>query len=414
MSPLYVVRCLTPLSLMCFLAFCLEAVAQGQQPEPTHPRSFVTILEEERDGSLQDRSSAGRFSIVDRRAIIHVRFDRQKLQAALVDKGALQTQLDDLSDDYFQSLQTLQRDIQQDIQQQQLRQAQGDITREALERELAPLRLKLQNIRELQVAEVEQIFLDDNSFQLSVVARVAPVDGAPFDLSVEGYTDVRLTRSTVSAPSATAAAETGTSQNTAADAAPTLRSVVTSTNIRPYRYEPRWDGQRLEVVLVNDVQDAVIQLPSDQLEDGDRIEITVVNYGPQRPRSYTWHVEVRDLGATLRTDPTLLLVQRTTAAGSNNEAPSDYKPAPGTSFVWEVKTRKEWWNSLDFRFGVNGSFVDFRSDKDFEVGVGPVVSFANGLVQLTYGWNLHAGGQPYWALGLGFLDIKERVAELGR
>lgn len=412
MSPLYAVRCRTQLALICFLAFCPEAIAQGTQPEPTHPRSFVTILEEERDGSLQDRSSVGRFSIVDRRAIIHVRFDRQKLQAALVDKGALQTQLDDLSD-YFQTLQNLQRDIQQDIQQQQLRQARDDLTREALEQELAPLRLRLQNVRELQVAEVEQIFLVGNSFQLSVVARVAPIDGAPFDLSVEGYTDVRLTKATVSAPSATAAAEAGTAQNAAADAAPTLRSVVTSTNIRPYRYEPRWDGQRLEVVLVDDVQDAVIHLPSDQLEDGDRIEITVVNYGPQRPRSYTWRVEVRDLGATLRTDPTLLLVQRGTAADGDQEAPSDYKPAPGTSFVWEVKTRKKWWNSLDFRFGVNGSFVDFRSDKDFEVGVGPVVSFANGLVQLTYGWNLHAGGQPYWALGLGFLDIKERVAELG-
>lgn len=410
----YAVHRLTPLVLLCFLASPPDIVAHGLEQEPTHPRSFVTILEEARDGSLQDRSSAGRFSIMDRRAIVHVRFDRQRLQAALGDENDLQAQLDGLGD-YLQTLQDSQRDIQQSIRQRQIGYAQGNITTDALEQELVSLRQRLQNVRELQVAEVEQLFRDGNSFQLSVVARVVPVSGAPFDLSVEGYTDIRLAESTVSPASATAVAEADTSQDADDDAASILRSIVTETTIRPYRYEPRWvGGQRLEAVLVDDVQDAVIQLPSDQLEDGDRIEITVVNYGSQRPRSYTWRVEVRDLGATLRTDPTLLLVKRATAPSGDSESFSDYKPAPGTSFVWEVRTRKEWWNNLDFRFGVNGSFVDLRSDKDFEVGVGPVISFANGLVQFTYGWNLHAGGQRYWALGLGFLDIKDRVAARGR
>ena len=334
------------------LAFCLATIedvgsAEGSVQEGSlHPQAFVTIQEEKADGSLRD-SILSRFDIVDRRARIHVRFNQSKMDSALGDKQELQKRLDDFCG----------KEKPQDV---------------------------------------EQIFLESKGFEISVVARVLPVTGKAFAISVEGYTSVR---------------------DTETDSTKTTRSVVTSMERRPYRYEPKSnDRSCYDVVLINDIEDTVIPLPHDHLAKGDRVEIEVVNHAGRLPKSYTWELEVMDIGLSLRTDPTLLLIKRPEVPeNDDNELRSDFKPAPGSSLVFGWVTRNRILNKLDLRFGLNGSFVDFQKDKEFEVGVGFVLSVRGGLLQVVYGWNLHAKEKrEYWGLGLEFLNITEKIKELAK
>ena len=55
-------------------AYANEPAGAASAPPFLNPSDFVTILEEKADGSLLNRSSRGRHAIVDRRAIILVRF----------------------------------------------------------------------------------------------------------------------------------------------------------------------------------------------------------------------------------------------------------------------------------------------------------------------------------------------------
>ena len=304
-----------------------------------HPQDFVTIQEEEADGTLRD-SIVRRFDIVDRRARIHVRFNKSKMDSVLGDKKELQKRLSNLCSE----------EMSQDV---------------------------------------DQIFR--KGFEISVVARVLPVTGKAFDIGVEGYTTVR---------------------DTSTDS--TTHSVVTSINRRLYRYDSG-DSDSYNMILDKEIEDTVIPLPHDQLAEGDRVEIKVVNHADGSPRSYTWELEVKDIGLSLRTDPTLLLIKRYTVPEGDNELSSYFKPAPGSSLVFGLVTRNRILNKLDLRLGVNGSFVDFQSDKEFEVGVGFVLSVGGGLLQVVYGWNLHAKEErEYWGLGLEFLNITEKIKELAK
>lgn len=341
------------------LVFCLATIedvdsAGGSGQEGSlHPQAFVTIQEEKADGSLRD-SILSRFDIVDRRARIHIRFDQPKMVSALSDKTKLQNRLNDLCGSQ-----------------------------------------ELICNKKLMKAKIKQIFLESKGFEISVVARVLPVTGKAFDIGVEGYTSVR---------------------DTETDSTKTTRSVVKSIERRPYRYEPKSNNSGCyDAVLSNDIENTVIPLPHDQLVEGDRVEIRVFNHAGGSPRSYTWELEVTDIGLSVRTDPTLLLINRSTVPEGDNELSSDFKPAPGSSVVFGWVTRNRIWNKLDLRLGLNGSFVDFHKDKEFEVGVGLVLSVRGGLLQVVYGCNLHAKeGREYWGLGLEFLNITEKIKELAK
>ena len=338
------------------LVFCLATIedvdsAGGSGQEGSlHPQAFVTIQEEKADGSLRD-SILSRFGIVDRRARIHIRFNQPKMVSALSDKAKLQNRLNDLCGSQ-----------------------------------------ELICNKKLMTAKIKKIFLESKGFEISVVARVLPVTGKAFDIGVEGYTSVRDT-------------ETDS----------TKRAVVTSIERRPYRYEPKSNNSGCyDAVLSNDIENTVIPLPHDQLVEGDRVEIKVVNHAGGLPRSYTWELEVMDTGPSPRIDPTLLLIHRYKVPEGDNELSSDFKPTPGGSLVFGWGTRNQFLNKLDLRFGLNGSLVDFQKD-DFEVGIGLVLSVKGGLLQVVYGCNLHAkDGRYYWGLGIEFLNIKDNIQALAQ
>ena len=257
----------------------------------------------------------------------------------------------------------------------------------------------VKNIQELMTLGQEQIILKSKGYEISISARVYPQKGEPFDLAVNGYTSV----------------ETQENNDTG-------RTVTTSMDLRPLRVEI--NALTDEIFIKDDITDAVIELPEDKLTSGDRIEINVTNHFGTAPQRLTWRLKVLDTGLHVKQDATLLLVKRsqeTKKEGQNGsdgdidnelELESNFKPAPGSSFLFKLTTRNSTINFIDPSIGINGSFLDFRSDKDLEIGIGPVFSVFNGILQVSVGWNLNVDSDRfYWSLGLGFLDIAGKLKE---
>lgn len=102
-------------------------------------------------------------------------------------------------------------------------------------------------------------------------------------------------------------------------------------------------------------------------------------------------------------------------------SPSKFKPTAGISLLWSYKNTERNFHRngkkvndfarvikwLEMSIGVNVSYVDFDSEKTFELGIGPVVGLFNNKLFFNYGYNLHANNESpfYFGVGISFANI---------
>jgi len=238
---------------------------------------------------------------------------------------------------------------------------------------------------------IQQFLLESVAYQVSITARVISKSGVEYDLPVEGYTSL--------------------TESVNEDKGITKKKMDTIMDRRLYRLEVDADTDNLKIV--DSLPDTVVYIPETKTSDGDRLVITVTNHHGISPKSAKWELELSDIGLYTKQEATLLLVKRCVDAKGENDLENNFKPAPGSSFLFKWKSRNKWWNFIDPAIGVSGSFLDFRSDKDLEVGLGFVISLFNGIIQINYGWNLNVkDNRQYWSVGVGFLDITGKIKEL--
>jgi hypothetical protein len=276
---------------------------------------------------------------------------------------------------------------------------------------------KEDSLREQMRGVVMTALTEWPGFEFSIEARVVPKQGPAYDLPVQGFTTVAIKEDTThrSADSTRVAGGGGGSTIT--------RSQEKNTTIEAYRLNARILGGQesspdVHLSVLDELTDGVIELGGLNLGEGDRVLVTVTNHYP-RDRSITWFLNVRDIGVHTQTSPSALLVHRVgempLQSGTKDldtlELRSVLEPAPGASFQLSFTSRSPGWNFLHPALGINGTFVDFRKDKSIEVGLGPVLTLFDGILQASYGWNLSSNRRThYWSIGLGFLDLASRLS----
>jgi hypothetical protein len=113
-------------------------------------------------------------------------------------------------------------------------------------------------------------------------------------------------------------------------------------------------------------------------------------------------------------------------------SPSNFKPTAGASLLWSYynpyrterlkKTGKykgqykeygflKFLHWLEPSFGINVSYLDFRTDRDFEFGAGPVMGLFQNRIFLTTGYNFSVNGESpfYMGIGFSFSNIYKRI-----
>ncbi|MGC4023338.1 MAG: hypothetical protein QM734_16030 [Cyclobacteriaceae bacterium] len=182
---------------------------------------------------------------------------------------------------------------------------------------------------------------------------------------------------------------------------------------------------------------ATIDLSKANLPEGSQLDIAVVWYNAegniiQDKNSMTsngtelWTASfiVKKTGWHFDVTESALLIQRIgedkLRGGNYPLSPSDFKPTAGASMMWSfyntfrTKTRiksgveKEYgfvkfihW--LEPSFGLNVSYLDFRTDVNFEVGAAPIIGlFQNRLFFMPIGYNFSVENQSPWYMGVGF------------
>lgn len=66
---------------------------------------------------------------------------------------------------------------------------------------------------------------------------------------------------------------------------------------------------------------------------------------------------------------------------------------------------------LEPSFGINVSYLDFRTDRDFEFGAGPIMGLFQNRIFLTTGYNFNVNGESpfYMGIGFSFSNIYKRI-----
>ena len=108
--------------------------------------------------------------------------------------------------------------------------------------------------------------------------------------------------------------------------------------------------------------------------------------------------------------PSFLFIKRTLEPVGIAEK-TNFKPAPGVSLLFGWKARKcKFWDCLDPGIGINVSYLDFDTTKEFELGVAWLVSIFSSkpyVLQYGQGLNLHADEcKEYYFIGIGFISFK--------
>lgn len=149
-------------------------------------------------------------------------------------------------------------------------------------------------------------------------------------------------------------------------------------------------------------------------------------------------VKVKNLGWTLKPTDSFFLINRINPdLNAPNVSPSKFKGAPGCTFLLSygndkrkfIKYRAEpdiivgrgdtihsnrslpdytkkrrilrFLKALEPSFGINVSYVDFDTKKDFEVGVGVVMGLFRNAILFTGGFDLNVTTHPFY-MGIGF------------
>ncbi len=179
-----------------------------------------------------------------------------------------------------------------------------------------------------------------------------------------------------------------------------------------------WAGEE----IFNQLVYATIDLKKQKIKDGDEIEVSLVWYNIFNSNSSedpsdgvelaTAKFIVKKVGWHMDPVESFLLINRlkTEQLDINYPlSPSNYKPTAGASLLWTYhndyrsngfpKGTAKW---LEPSLGLNVSFPDFNSKKDFEIGVGPIVGLFNNQIFFTGGYNLSVEGLSPWYIGMGF------------
>ncbi len=127
--------------------------------------------------------------------------------------------------------------------------------------------------------------------------------------------------------------------------------------------------------------------------------------------------EVKDVGWNINVHDSFLLINRfgDSMAVDSTLSPSNFKGAPGASLMWSFVADDSDPGIIRFlepSFGINLSYVDFRTDKDFELGVGFVMGLFRNQVFANLGFNLHSEVQGgYYGVGFSFGNFVDKAKE---
>ncbi len=184
---------------------------------------------------------------------------------------------------------------------------------------------------------------------------------------------------------------------------------------------------------------ATIDLSKANLVDGSQLDIAVVWFNSEgqhgvgkdgSPKTGTelWTASfiVKKVGWHFDFSESAVLIQRIgenrlrggTAPNNYPLSPSNFKPTAGANMLWSFynphrtllrkKTGREsgflkvihW---LEPSFGLNVSYLDFRTDRDVEFGAGPIMGFfQNRIFFIPWGYNFSVDGESPTYLGIGF------------
>lgn len=167
---------------------------------------------------------------------------------------------------------------------------------------------------------------------------------------------------------------------------------------------------------------ATIDISKMEVSDGQEIEISLVWYNifnsdsGENPEDgvelATAKFIVKKVGWGWNAQETFLLINR---IGENKLdpnypiSPSKFKPTAGASLLWGYNNDFRGQNFcgrtfrwLEFSAGINVSFLDCNTEKDFEIGAGPIIGLFNNQISFTAGYNLSSEGLSPYYMGIGF------------
>jgi hypothetical protein len=181
------------------------------------------------------------------------------------------------------------------------------------------------------------------------------------------------------------------------------------------------------------VPSATINLRALALAEGDSIVIKVVN--DYTKEAVTYVLEARQLGFHINTSDSVMFIRRigvSKADLAQGIAEVNFAPAAGVTYggIWipRAANGKGFWRFLSPGIGLNVAFMDWKDpafdtstgqfaqgtkSSDINVGMGLQGSLFNGVLQVTYGWNLQADKRRnYWGLGVSFVDLSKEIGSL--
>ncbi len=192
---------------------------------------------------------------------------------------------------------------------------------------------------------------------------------------------------------------------------------IDQEDLNQYWNEPRRKSAYKEIY--KNLTEGQIVIRKIDAKPGDVITIELLYYQFQadKPVSYTIaEIYVGDYSWNTTVADSFLLVKAMNEKSSSNVSPSNFKGAAGVSLFWSKNPRPEQgynWFYKNLSWGVNVSYLDFDTTKDFEVGVGPIIGFFDNRIHIGLGYNLNSEGsfsnKTYFFLGFSFAKIADRI-----
>lgn len=178
------------------------------------------------------------------------------------------------------------------------------------------------------------------------------------------------------------------------------------------------------------VPDTSLDLPALGGSDYDVIVVKVTNLETQEDIE-RW-LRIKPFGLRPRVTDSLFFIRRQGVDDEEQAAGVEdvnFGPAPGVSWggVYFARTNRAV-RFLKPGVGINLSFMDWSdpafdiatgqfasgtTSNDIEIGMGIQGSLFNNIVQVTYGWNLHAEqDREYFGIGVSFVNFTSKVTGL--
>lgn len=140
---------------------------------------------------------------------------------------------------------------------------------------------------------------------------------------------------------------------------------------------------------------------------------------------------IKQTGCTFEIADSFMLIERINESFGDNQtlSPSNFKAAAGASMLWTFKSSDPYFsqnswqklvNKLQPSIGVNVSYLDFSTQKDFEIGTGVVLGLFDNNIFFGVGTNLHSlrnitiqnplnESANYFSIGFSFAKLSDRI-----